>query len=94
MSQGWQYTGMALSSIRQIRWRDAALILMLRDMGIHLNHARFPAFGGVRLSQEDAQMRQRVFWSAFAWDKTISLALGRTPNLLSTQHELPDPIRQ
>ncbi|KAK1221193.1 hypothetical protein PQX77_016006 [Marasmius sp. AFHP31] len=40
------------------------------------------------------QMRLRVFWGAFIWDKLLSLALNRTPLLSLELHRppLPDPV--
>ncbi|ORY23135.1 fungal-specific transcription factor domain-domain-containing protein [Naematelia encephala] len=77
-SQGWMYTGMAFRA--------------MRDLGIHLDCSRLPIFGFGTLSAEDREIRRRLFWSAFTWDKTISLALGRMPTFMAWQDVSPSPI--
>ncbi|GAA5862506.1 hypothetical protein JCM8547_002087 [Rhodosporidiobolus lusitaniae] len=67
-SQGWLYTGMA--------------IRMLKDLGIHLDGENL---GYLRsLPVEEREVRRRLFWSLYTWDKSISLTLGRGP----TFHEM------
>lgn len=39
------------------------------DLGIHLNISRLPVFGFGTLSVEDKEIRRRLFWSAYTWDK-------------------------
>ena len=58
LSQGWQYTGMAFRA--------------MRDIGIHLDCHRLPIFGFGTLSVEDREIRRRLFWSAYTWDKVRS----------------------
>lgn len=54
-------------------------IRMIKDLGLHLNSAAH------RLSEDlepdDLEARKRLFLSAYAWDKSISLCLGRPPSL-------------
>lgn len=78
LSQGWMYTGMAFRA--------------MRDMGIHLDCSRLPIFGFGTLNVEDREIRRRLFWSAFTWDKIISLALGRTPTFNAHQTISPGPV--
>lgn len=78
LSQGWMYTGMAFRA--------------MRDMGIHLDCSRLPIFGFGTLTVEDREIRRRLFWSAFTWDKIISLALGRTPTFNAHQTVSPGHI--
>nr|XP_018261200.1 uncharacterized protein I303_06923 [Kwoniella dejecticola CBS 10117]OBR83358.1 hypothetical protein I303_06923 [Kwoniella dejecticola CBS 10117] len=78
LSQGWQYTGMAFRA--------------MRDLGIHLDCNRLPIFGFGTMSAEDREIRRRLFWSAYTWDKIISLALGRTPTFNAWQNASPGPI--
>lgn len=78
LSQGWMYTGMAFRA--------------MRDMGIHLDCSRLPIFGFGTLTAEDREVRRRLFWSAFTWDKIISLALGRTPTFNAHQTVSPGHI--
>ncbi|MDI1489551.1 MAG: hypothetical protein OHK93_000748 [Ramalina farinacea] len=63
-SQGWLYTGMAFS--------------MMRDMGIHIHLKKLLHLGG-RYSAAELALRQQIFWSCYTWDKTMSLCLGRAP---------------
>lgn len=74
-TQAWLYSGMAFR--------------LIEDMGI-----TFTADGGhseLNLEDEDVEIRQRLFWSCYFWDKIISLYMGRTPML---QHSgmSPDQI--
>lgn len=39
------------------------------DLGIHLKVNRLPIFGYGMLSTEDREIRRRVFWAAYTWDK-------------------------
>ncbi|KAL3462524.1 fungal-specific transcription factor domain-containing protein [Aspergillus heterothallicus] len=71
-TQAWLYSGMAFR--------------LIEDMGI-----TYTADGStpeLRLEDEDVEIRQRLFWSCYFWDKMISLYLGRTPTL---QHHGMDP---
>ncbi|WWC92011.1 uncharacterized protein L201_006965 [Kwoniella dendrophila CBS 6074] len=64
----------------------------MRDLGIHLDINRLPIFGFGTMSAEDREIRRRLFWSAYTWDKIISLALGRTPTFNAFQNASPGPI--
>nr|XP_019001253.1 uncharacterized protein I203_05958 [Kwoniella mangroviensis CBS 8507]OCF64714.1 hypothetical protein I203_05958 [Kwoniella mangroviensis CBS 8507] len=79
LSQGWMYTGLLI-------------MLRLSDLGIHLDCNRLPIFGFGTMSAEDREVRRRLFWSAFTWDKIMSLALGRTPTSNAWQNASPGPI--
>ncbi|KAJ5392396.1 hypothetical protein N7509_007886 [Penicillium cosmopolitanum] len=74
-TQAWLYTGMA--------------IRLIEDMGITFNTGRSQL--ELNLEDEDVEIRQRLFWSCYFWDKMVSLYLGRTPML---QHSgiSPDQI--
>ncbi len=61
----WLYSGMA--------FRIAI------DLGIHLPSDKLQSYAK-SLSPEDIEIRKRLFWSCFTWDKAISLYLGRMPN--------------
>ncbi|KAK7989384.1 hypothetical protein PG989_009699 [Apiospora arundinis] len=63
VSQGWNHAGLAFR--------------MIHDLGIHL--APENVAGVSDLSYEERATRDRLFWSAFVWDKAISLAMGREP---------------
>ncbi|KAK9783450.1 putative Nitrogen assimilation transcription factor nirA [Seiridium cardinale] len=64
-SQGWLFTGMAIT--------------MLKDVGPHLLKVR-EALVDI-LEPEDIEVRKRIFLSAYAWDKSMSLTFGRPPSL-------------
>lgn len=64
-SQAWMYSGMAFR--------------MIDHLGICVDSQRYT--GDVPLSDEDIEIRRRLFWSCYFWDKIISLYLGRSPSL-------------
>lgn len=64
-SQTWLYVGMA--------------IRLLQDMGLHVDGRRYARFA--QLNNEDIEIRIRLFWSTFLWEKVICLYLGRMPIL-------------
>jgi hypothetical protein len=61
---------------------------MAFDMGIHLPSDKLQAFVK-SLSTEDIEIRKRLFWSCYTWDKTISIYLGRMPNFLPDTDGVP-----
>lgn len=65
ISQAWLYSGMAFR--------------MVSDLGLHNSTAQIATLG--HLSAEDLEIRRRLFWSCYFWDKAISLYLGRMPVL-------------
>ncbi|KAH6695155.1 fungal-specific transcription factor domain-containing protein, partial [Plectosphaerella plurivora] len=71
-AQAWTYSGLAFR--------------IIDHLGICVDGQRYP--GSVKLSEEDIEIRHRVFWSCYFWDKMISLYLGRTPSL---QHSSVSP---
>jgi hypothetical protein len=60
----WLYSGMA--------FRIAI------DLGIHLPSEKLGGYVR-KFSAEDIEIRKRLFWSCYTWDKAISLYLGRMP---------------
>lgn len=52
-SQAWLYSGMAFR--------------MVSDLGLHHNSGRILSLG--YLSPEDLEIRRRLFWSCYFWDK-------------------------
>lgn len=66
-SQAWLYSGMAFR--------------MAIDLGVHVSPDKLRHYASA-LSPEDIEIRKRIFWSLYAWDKHISLYLGRMPNFL------------
>jgi hypothetical protein len=71
-TQAWLYSGMAFR--------------LIEDMGITIDGQRYS--GSVLMSDEDIEIRHRLFWSCYFWDKLISLYLGRSPTL---QHSTVSP---
>lgn len=63
-SQAWTFAGIAFR--------------MALDMGIHLPSDRLQSFVK-SLTPEDIEIRKRLFWSCYTWDKILSLYLGRMP---------------
>lgn len=54
-------------------------IAMIKDRGFHLSHR----FSKKTTEPDDYETQKRVYLSAYVWDKTISLCLGRPPSLTS-----------
>ena len=52
---------------------------MLKDLGLHLQSTNNPSL--TRLEPDDLEATKRLCLSAYAWDKSISLCLGRRPAL-------------
>lgn len=73
-SQAWLYSGMAFR--------------MLEDLGISIDSRRY--LGAAQLSDEDIEIRNRLFWSCYFWDKVVSLYFGRAPAM---QHSRVSPPR-
>lgn len=73
-SQAWLYGGMAFR--------------MAFDMGIHLPSDKLQSFVK-SLSSEDIEIRKRLFWSCYTWDKVLSLYLGRMPAFTPLTDEVP-----
>jgi Fungal specific transcription factor domain/Fungal Zn(2)-Cys(6) binuclear cluster domain len=73
-SQSWLYSGMAFR--------------MAFDIGIHLPSDKLQVFVK-SLSPEDIEIRKRLFWSCYTWDKIISLYLGRMPAFTPATDDVP-----
>ncbi|CAI0644028.1 unnamed protein product [Colletotrichum noveboracense] len=69
-SEGWLYTGMA--------------IRMMKDIGLHLDITKLSRLE--RWTPAEIETRKRLYNSAYIWDKTLSLALGRPPSLTRRPH--------
>ncbi|KAF2110189.1 fungal-specific transcription factor domain-containing protein [Lophiotrema nucula] len=50
---------------------------MMRDMGLHIPPEKLVS----QFQPEELALRQQLFWSCYTWDKTMSLCLGRNPNI-------------
>ncbi|KAG6049794.1 hypothetical protein E4U17_006718 [Claviceps sp. LM77 group G4] len=67
-AQAWTYSGIAFR--------------LIDHLGICVDGQSFP--GSVTLSDEELEIRRRIYWSCYSWDKLISLYLGRSPSLQLT----------
>ncbi|OBR05343.1 Fungal specific transcription factor [Colletotrichum higginsianum IMI 349063] len=72
-AQAWTYSGLAFR--------------IIDHLGICVDGQRYP--GSVQLTDEDVEIRHRLFWSCYFWDKMISLYLGRSPSLQQTSVSPP-----
>lgn len=51
---------------------------MAIDLGIHLPSDKLSEYVKT-LTPEDIEIRKRLYWSCYTWDKAISLYCGRMP---------------
>ncbi|KAJ9622510.1 hypothetical protein H2204_011523 [Knufia peltigerae] len=72
-TQAWLYTGMA--------------IRLMEDLGLNIDSRSYAATAG--LSDEDIEIRNRLFWSCYCWEKLLCLYLGRQPVILATHASSP-----
>lgn len=72
-SAAWVYAGTAFR--------------MLVDLGLHVDATMLPNVR--RLTEEDLEVRRRVYWSAFVVDKMQSLYQGRPASLRSQDGQVP-----
>ena len=73
-THAWLYSGMAFR--------------LLDDLGISIDSRKYS--GTAQLTDEDIEIRNRLFWSCYFWDKIISLYFGRAPIM---QHSIVSPPR-
>ena len=73
-SHAWLYSGMAFR--------------LVDDLGISIDSRKYS--GSAQLTDEDIEIRNRLFWSCYFWDKIISLYFGRAPIM---QHSIVSPPR-
>ncbi|KAJ5096603.1 hypothetical protein N7456_007324 [Penicillium angulare] len=73
-TQAWLYSGMAFR--------------LLDDLGISIDSRKYP--GTAQLTDEEIEIRNRLFWSCYFWDKVVSLYFGRAPAM---QHSRVSPPR-
>ncbi|ORY90080.1 fungal-specific transcription factor domain-domain-containing protein [Leucosporidium creatinivorum] len=74
-SQGFLYTAMGLS--------------MAIDLGVHLDGTK--VYGAQHHDPLEVEVRKRLFWSCYVWDKSISLCLGRAPRFLKGDSSFRPP---
>ncbi|GAB7345960.1 hypothetical protein MBLNU457_4185t2 [Dothideomycetes sp. NU457] len=75
ISQAWLYSGMAFR--------------MSTDLGLHLSVETISNLGQP-LSAQDKEIRNRLSWACFLWDKAMSLYLGRTPTIQEPPSNEPE----
>lgn len=75
-SQAWLYSGMAFR--------------LLDDLGITIDSSKYS--GSVQFSDEDIEIRNRLFWSCYFWDKLVSLYFGRSPAMQNSRVSPPRMI--
>jgi hypothetical protein len=73
-TQAWLYSGMAFR--------------LLDDLGISIDSRKY--HGAAQLNDEDIEIRNRLFWTCYFWDKLVSLYFGRSPTM---QHSRASPPR-
>jgi hypothetical protein len=73
-SQAWLYSGMAFR--------------MVSDLGLYHSAASHANLN--QLNAEDLEIRRRLFWSCYFWDKAISIYFGRMPVLLELPYNAPE----
>lgn len=49
---------------------------LVEDLGITIDSRKYSS---VQFSDEDIEIRNRLFWSCYFWDKLVSLYFGRSP---------------
>lgn len=70
----------------QSSWLYSGLAFrMLVDMGLHIDNTAFDK----KLSFEDIEIRRRVVWGSFCFDKIHSLYQGRAPTLQESEMHVP-----
>jgi hypothetical protein len=63
---------------------------MIQDLGIHLDGDDGDrTASSIPAKKEAMEIRRRTFWTAFIFDKWISLYVGRTPMLQSSKRTPP-----
>lgn len=90
-SQGWLFTGMVSNKKTHCSTyppfaKTCQAIRMMTDIGIHLNANKIAELE--KLTPAEIETRKRLYNSAYIWDKTLSLALGRPPTLVGEPYGL------
>lgn len=72
--QSWTFAGVAFR--------------MALDIGLHLPSDKLQVYVQ-SLTIEDIEIRKRLFWSCYTWDKILSLYLGRMPGFTPAVDNVP-----
>ncbi|KAL1872866.1 hypothetical protein Plec18167_006516 [Paecilomyces lecythidis] len=75
-TQAWLYSGMAFR--------------LVDDLGISIDSQKYS--GSIHFSDEDIEIRNRLFWSCYFWDKLVSLYFGRSPVMQNSRVSPPRMI--
>ncbi|KAL1963916.1 hypothetical protein VTN77DRAFT_7722 [Rasamsonia byssochlamydoides] len=75
-TQAWLYSGMAFR--------------LVEDLGISVDSRKYSR--SIPFSDEDIEIRNRLFWSCYFWDKLISLYFGRSPAIKNSRVSPPRMI--
>lgn len=74
-TQAWLYSGMAFR--------------LIDDMGMCIDGQRYADSN--QFSAEDIEIRNRLFWACYFWDKMTALYFGRSP-MLQNSHVSPPRV--
>ena len=77
-TQAWMYSGIAFR--------------LVEDLGINVDGDKHA--GPVEFSAEETEIRNRLFWTCYFWDKIISLYLGRCPTMQRSRISPPQVMRK
>lgn len=80
VTQSWLYSGIAFR--------------LLEDSGITIDCQKYARSCGLQFSDEDYEIRNRLFWSCYFWDKMLALYLGRAPIIQDTPVSPPKILRK
>ena len=72
-TQAWLYSGMAFR--------------LVEDMGMCIDGRKYART--VKFSDEEIEIRNRLFWSCYFWEKILCLYLGRSPVIRHSQVSPP-----
>ncbi|KAH8698677.1 C6 transcription factor [Talaromyces proteolyticus] len=72
-AQAWLYSGMAFR--------------LVEDLGISIDSRKYSR--SVPFTDEDIEIRNRLFWSCYFWDKLICLYFGRSPAIQNSRVSPP-----
>jgi hypothetical protein len=70
-----------------LAWMYSGIAFRLTEgLGINMDGTKYAS--NVKFNEEDMEIRNRLFWSCYFWDKMISLYMGRCPTI---QHSNVSP---
>lgn len=76
-TQAWVYSGIAFR--------------LVEDLGITIDSRKYT--GAVQFTDEEIEIRNRLFWCCYFWDKLVSLYFGRSPIIQDTPVSPPRILR-